>query len=74
MGAHGAYRIQERGSVMELEVVQGFGIVRTPVLYKIGEHGRVETSAAACAAFKHDIGMRFDNAVQDPVQAQNITV
>ena len=27
MGAHGAYRIQERGSVVELEVVQGFGIV-----------------------------------------------
>ena len=59
---------------MELEVVQGLGIVRTPVLDEIREHGRIKTSAAAGAALKHDVGMRFDNAVQDPVQAQNITV
>ena len=57
MRAHAAHGVEEGGPVVELEVVQGLGVVGAPVLDEIGQHGGVETAASAGAALKHDVGM-----------------
>ena len=74
MRAHCADRIEEGGSVVEFEVVQRLGVVGTPVLDKVCEHGGIKSSAAAGAAFKHDVRMGLNDAVQDAVEPQHIAV
>jgi len=59
---------------VELEVVQGLGVVRAPVLDEIGQHGGIETAAAARTPLEHDIRVGLDDAVHDAVETQHVAV
>ena len=72
--SHGAHGIEEGGAVVELEVIQRFGVVGAPVLDKIREHGRFKAPAAAGAALKHDIRVGLHDAVENAVEAEYIAV
>ena len=59
---------------MQLQVVKRLRVVRAPVLYKVGQHSRIETAASACTPLEHDVRMCLDNSVHDPVETEYIAV
>ena len=74
MAAHGAGRVAEGSAVLDLEPVDGVGVVAAPDLGAVVEHTRVEPAAAAGAPLEQHLGEVRRQAAQQVVQAQHIAV
>ena len=74
MRAHGAYRVDEGGSVVKLKPVERMVVVADPVLRIIMEHCRVITPASAGASFEQDIRVRLDDLIHHTVESKYVPV
>ena len=60
--------------MLDHQPLDGVGVVAAPDLGEVGQHARVEASAAARAALKQHMGEAGGQGLQQPVNAQHVPV
>ena len=74
VGAHGGQRVQEGGTFLDHQALDGVSVVGAPDLGAVIEHAGIKARAAAGAVFEEQIGEIVDQTALHLIEAQHIAV
>ena len=74
MRSHSTYRITERSTILDLQSVNGIGIITAPDLRGIVKHSCLKSSTAAGTGFEKKIRISLHQALHHLIDSQNISV